>query len=188
MYKRQLYAYFVSAFPAAEYSLEFQDLNLKQVYDHKEILHIARSRYETLQSSFGKSKGSSKSPAIVGKGGNGFGGKGGTAHGKGKGGNGNASLNGGAGKSEGPMRRCLRCKAAGHYSDSCNAKLCKKCGGRRHESSKCASRWTWTNRWRKPLLGWWRIPEMMPWRRRHFRGTAGKALRWECNRGHSRHA
>ena len=32
-----LYACFVSALPAAEYSLEIRDLNLKQVYDRKEI-------------------------------------------------------------------------------------------------------------------------------------------------------
>ena len=37
------------------------------------------------------------------------------------------------------MKRCFRCMAAGHYSDSCTAKLCKMCGGRGHESSKCAS-------------------------------------------------
>ena len=86
-----LYACFVSALPAAEYSLEIRDLNLKQVYDRKEIINLIRSRYETLRSSFGKSKGSSKSLALVGKGGGGFGGKGGKAHGKGKGGNGNAN-------------------------------------------------------------------------------------------------
>ena len=124
---------------AAEYSLEIRDLNLKQVYDRKEIINLVRSRYETLRSSFGKSKGSSKSLALVGKGGRGYGGKGGKAHGKGKGGNGNASSNGGAVKAGGPMRRCFRCKAAGHYSDSFTAKLCERCGGRGHESSECAS-------------------------------------------------
>ena len=134
-----LIACFVSALPAAEYSLEIRDLNLKQVYDRKEIINPVRNRYETLRSYFGKSKGSSKSLALVGEGRSGYGGKGGKAHGKGKGGNGNASSNGGAGKAEGPMRRCFRRKAAGHYSDSCTAKLCERCGGRGHESSKCAS-------------------------------------------------
>ena len=95
---------------AAEYSLEIRELNLKQVYDRKEITNLVLSRYETLRSSFGKSKGSSKSLALVGQGGSGYGGRGGKAHGKGKGGNGNASSNGGAGKAEGPMRRCFRCK------------------------------------------------------------------------------
>ena len=125
-----LYACFVSALPAAEYLLEIRDLNLKQVYDRKGIINLVRSRYEALRSSFGKSKGSSKSLTLVGKGGSGYGGKGGEAHRTGKGGNGNASSNGGAGKAEGPMRRCFRCKAAGHYSDSCTATLCKRCGGR----------------------------------------------------------
>ena len=37
------------------------------------------------------------------------------------------------------MRRWFRRKAAGHYSDSCTAKLCERCSGRGHESSKCAS-------------------------------------------------
>ena len=62
---------------AAEYSLEIRDLNLKQVYDRKEIINLVRSRYETLRSSFGKSKGSSKSLALVGEGRSGYGGKGG---------------------------------------------------------------------------------------------------------------
>ena len=127
-----------TALPAAEYSLEIRDLNLKQVYDRK-IINLNRGKYETLCPSFGDSKGSSKSLALVGKGGRGYGGKGGKAHGKGKGGNGNASSNGGAVKAGGPMRRCFRCKAAGHYSDSFTAKLCERCGGRGHESSECAS-------------------------------------------------
>ena len=93
---------------AAEYSLEIRELNLKQVYDRKEITNLVLSRYETLRSSFGKSKGSSKSLALVGQGGSGYGGRGGKAHGKGKGGNGNASSNGGAGKAKGSMRRCFR--------------------------------------------------------------------------------
>ena len=134
-----LYACFVSALPAAEYSLEIRNLNLKQVYDRTKIINLVRSRYETLRSSFGKSKGSLKPLALVGKGGSGYGGKGGKAHGKGKGGNGNASSNGGAGKAKGPMKRCFRCKGAGHYSDSYTAKLCERCGGRGHVSSTCAS-------------------------------------------------
>ena len=134
-----LCACFVYALLAADYSLEIRDLNLKQVYDRKEIINLVRGRYETLRSSFGKSKGSPKSLALVGKGGSGFGGKGGKEHGKGKGGNGNANSNGGAGKANVPFGRCFRCKAAGHYSDSCTAKLCERCGGRGHESSKCAS-------------------------------------------------
>ena len=72
-----LYACFVSALPAAEYSLEIRDLNLKQVYDRKEIINPVRNRYETLRSYFGKSKGSSKSLALVGEGRSGYGGKGG---------------------------------------------------------------------------------------------------------------
>ena len=140
-----LYACFVSALPAAEYSLEIRDLNLKQIYDRKEIINLVRSKYETLLPSFGKSKGSSKSHALVGKGGGGFGGKGGKTHGgrersgKGKEGDGTASSKGGAGNARIPKGRCFRCKAAGHYSDNCTAKLCERCGGRGHESNKCAS-------------------------------------------------
>ena len=98
-----LYARFISALPAAEYSLEIRDLDLWQVYDGKEIINLVRSKYETLRPSFGKSKGSSKSLALVIKEGNVYGGKGGRAHegressGKGKEGNGNASSNGGTG-------------------------------------------------------------------------------------------
>ena len=105
-----------------------------------EIIDLVRSKYETLRPPFGKSKGSSKSIALVGKGGIGYGGKGGKAHGKGKGGSGNACSNGGAGKAKVPvMRRAFQRKAAGHYSDSCTAKLRERCGGRGHESSRCAS-------------------------------------------------
>ena len=134
-----LYACCVSALPAAEYSFEIRDLNLKQVYDWKEIINLVRSKYETPRPFFGKSKGSSKSLAIVGKGGSGFGGKGGMAHGKGKGGNGNANSNGEAGEAKVPLSRCFRCKAAGHFGDSLPAKLCEKYGGRGLESTKCAS-------------------------------------------------
>ena len=140
-----LYACFVSALPAAEYSLEIRELNLKQVYDRKEIINLVRSKYETLLPSFGTSKGSSKSHALVGKGGGGFGGKGRKTHGgrersgKGKEGDGTASSKGGAGNARIPKGRCFRCKAAGHCSDNCTAKLCERCGGRGHESSKCAS-------------------------------------------------
>ena len=95
-----LYACFVSALPAAEYSPEIRDLNLEQVHDRKEIINLVRTKYETLRPSFGKSKGSSKSLALVGKGGGGFGGKGG---------NGNANSNDGAGKAKVPLRRSFRC-------------------------------------------------------------------------------
>ena len=127
-----------TALPAAEYSLEIRDLNLKQVYDRK-IINLNRGKYETLCPSFGDSKGSSKSLALVGKGGSSYGGKGGKAHGKGKGGNGNTSSNGAAGKAKVLTRRCFRCKVASHYSDSGTANLCERCGRRGHESKKCAS-------------------------------------------------
>ena len=78
---------FVSALPVDEYSLEIRDLNLQQVDDRKDTINLVRSIYETLRSSFGKSKGSSKPLVLVGKGGSGCGGNGGKAHGKGKGGN-----------------------------------------------------------------------------------------------------
>ena len=51
------YACFVSALPAAENSLEIRDLNLKQVYDRKEVFNLVRSKYKTLSPCFGKSKG-----------------------------------------------------------------------------------------------------------------------------------
>ena len=39
-----LCACFVYALLAADYSLEIRDLNLKQVYDRKEIINLIRSR------------------------------------------------------------------------------------------------------------------------------------------------
>ena len=91
-----LCACFVSAKPAAEHALEIRHLNLKQVYDRKETLNLDGSKYETPGPSFGKSESSSTSVQLVGKGGIGYCGKGGKAHGKVKGGNGNASSNVGA--------------------------------------------------------------------------------------------
>ena len=102
-----LYVCFVFALPAAEYSLEIRDLNVKQVYDRKEIINLVRGRYETFRSSFGESKGSSKSLALVSKGGCAYGGKGGKARGKGKGGNGDANSNGGSGKANVQLGSCL---------------------------------------------------------------------------------
>ena len=122
-----LYACFVSALPAAEYSLEIRDLNLKQVYDRKEIINLIRSRYETLRSSFGKSKGSSKSLALVGK------------EGvvtvvtvgrverrmEGEGGNGNANSNGGA-ESEGSVGEMLPMQGCGPLQRQLHRKALRK--------------------------------------------------------------
>ena len=66
-----LYTCFVFAVPAAKCSLEIRNLNLNQVYDRKEVINLVRSKYEIVCPSFDKSKGSSKSLAIVGKGGSG---------------------------------------------------------------------------------------------------------------------
>ena len=99
---KTLYTCFVSALPAAEYALEIRDINLKQVYDNKEIINLVGSKYETL----GKSKGSADPLALVGKGGSGQGKEGGKAHAgrersqKDQEGNGNANSKGGAGKAK----------------------------------------------------------------------------------------
>ena len=132
-----LYACFVSALPADEYSLEIRDLNLKQVYDRKEIINLVRSRYEALRLSFGKSKGSSNSLALVGNGGRGNGAKGGRGHG-GRGRSGKGKEGGGNDGAK-DSKTCFRCRATGHFSNKCTTKLCERCGGRGHESSKCAS-------------------------------------------------
>ena len=135
-----LYTCFVSALPAADYALEIRYLNLKQVYDRK-IINLARSKYETL----GKSKGSADPLALIEKRGSGQAKKGGKAHGgrgrsgKGKEGNHNANSNGGAGKAKVSMGMCFRCRATGHYSESCTATICERCGGREHQIDKRAS-------------------------------------------------
>ena len=74
-----LYSCFVSSLPSSEYALEIRDLNLKQVYDRKEILRLVRNQYETLRPTFGKQKGGDL--ALVG---NGNGGKSGQGKGRGK--------------------------------------------------------------------------------------------------------
>ena len=78
-----LYSCFVNALPTAEYALEIRDLNLKQVYDRKDILNRIRSQYEALLPTCGKSKGWSNSHALIGNGGRGHGGGGGRGHGGG---------------------------------------------------------------------------------------------------------
>ena len=95
-----LYTCVVSALPPAGYTLEIRDLNLKQVYDRKEIINLVRSTFEN----FGTSKGSADPLAPAGKEGSGQRKKGGKTQGgqgrseKGKEGNGNANSKGGAGK------------------------------------------------------------------------------------------
>ena len=37
------------------------------------------------------------------------------------------------------MSRCFRCRAAGHYGESCTATIWERYGGRRHQIDKCAS-------------------------------------------------
>ena len=71
----------VSAWSVVDYSLDIRDLNIKQVYDRKEIINLVGSKYETLLPSFGKSKGSSQSLALIGHERGGYGGKSGRAHG-----------------------------------------------------------------------------------------------------------
>ena len=73
---------FVYTLPATEYALEIRELNLKQVYDREANLNIIRSQYKRLLPTFGKSKRSSNSLALVGKGGRDHGGGGGRGHGK----------------------------------------------------------------------------------------------------------
>ena len=189
-----LYACFVSALPAAEYSLEIRDLNLKQIYDRKEIINLVRSKYETLLPSFGKSKGSSKSHALVGKGGGGFGGKGGKHMGVGKG------LAKAGKATASPVRKVepgTRGFRRGGVSDArlrattatiAPQSSAKDVAGEGMRAASTHRRRTWTYRRRMPYLRWWGIPEMVPWRRRRFRGTAVKAPRWEYNRGHPRRA
>ena len=127
-----LYSCFVSALPSPEYDLEIRDLNLKQVFDRKEILNLVRSQYEVLLPSFGKR---SDSQAMVGKVGRGHGGGG---KGRGGGRSGRGKEDGRRGKAT-DTTTCWRCKAPGHFSDACTAKLCDRCGGRGHHSSVCAT-------------------------------------------------
>ena len=135
-----LYSCSLNAHPTAEDAFEIWGLNLKQVYDRKDILNRIRSQYEALLPTCGKSKGWSNSHALIGNGGRGHGGGGGRGHGGGRFGKGkeggNSNKNAGA---ETSKVTCFRCRAKGHFSNKCNTKICEKCGGRGHEISKCAS-------------------------------------------------
>ena len=135
-----LYSCFISALPANEYALESRDLNLKQVYDRKEILNLVRSQYETMQPSFGKPKGTSDPLALVASN---EGGKGANGRGRGRSGKGNGKEDGNGGnagtdKSEG-FGDLLALQSYCRYSNNCKVKLCIRCGSRGHDISKCAS-------------------------------------------------
>ena len=123
-----LYSCFVNALPTAEYALEIRDLNLKQVYDRNEILNLVRSKYEALLPTFVKSKGSSNSLALMGNGGRGHDDGGGRGHGGGR---------SGKGKEGGNSNKNAAAKTS--KVNKCNTKICERCRGRGHESSKCAS-------------------------------------------------
>ena len=75
----------------AECALETRNLNVKKVYDKKDLLNIVHSQYEAVLRTSGKSKGSTTCHVPVGKEGRRDGGKGRKTHGKNKGGTGNAN-------------------------------------------------------------------------------------------------
>ena len=123
-------------------ALEIGDLNLTQVQDWKEFLNLVCSQYETLFPSLGTSKGPSNPLALVSDGRRRHGGKGGGGRRRGRSGKRNDDGQGGTTVGAGRTNTsvpCWRCKATGHYSDSYITKLCERCGGRAHDSSKCGS-------------------------------------------------
>lgn len=145
------YACFLNALPQIECALEIldidiRDIGLKPSYDRKEILHLGRNRYETLQKSKGKVD---NVHALVCEGGGGL--RGGGGRGKGgreRGGGKSCRGSGKGGGNDGTATRagkdmnsviCWRCRAKGHFSNDYTTKICDTCGGRGYDSSKCPS-------------------------------------------------
>lgn len=157
-----LYPCFINALPA-ECALEIRDLSLEQVHDKKEVLNLVRSQYETLLPTFGKSKGSLNSLALVGK----------------EDANMVVEVVEGtrrAGLKRGkrvttttrtrqpePQKCFSRCRATSHCSGQCTTQLYDRCGGRGHQSSKSEPRLDMENGPSGRLcLRWSRIPTKMP--------------------------
>lgn len=113
-----------------EYKLEVCNLVKKTKYIGKQVLGLVQSREKRLRPLFGKPK----TNAFVADGGRGGGGKmdGGAVVG---------SLERATAVKEDARESvtCWRCKAMGHYRDSCTVKACDRCGGKGYDSSKSGS-------------------------------------------------
>ena len=147
-----VYGAYVAALPAPEYQPEIRELKREKVFDREHIIRLVRAAHELLKDN---KKKSPSALAFISDGRNGGGGRGhpgakrgGREGGRGRSnsGNGNAKSGDDDGKdaaedgkkpAKGPMY--YNCHVKGHFAVDCKTKVCKKCGGRGHDESKCPS-------------------------------------------------
>ena len=124
----------------------------KLVFDREHIIRLVRAAHELLKDN---KKKSPSALAFISDGRNGGGGRGhpgvkrggrGGGRGRSNSGNGKAKSGDDDGKgaaedgkksAKGPMS--YNCHVRGHFAADCKTKVCKKCGGKGHDESKCPS-------------------------------------------------
>ena len=124
----------------------------EQVFDREHIIRLVRAAHELLKDN---KKKSPSALAFISDGRNEGGGRGhpgakrggrGSGRGRRNSGNGKAKSGDDDGKdaaedskkpAKGPM--CYNCHVRGHFAADCKTNICKKCGGRGHDESKCPS-------------------------------------------------
>ena len=147
-----VYGAYDAALPSPEYQPEIRELKRGQVFDREHIIRLVRAAHELLKDN---KKKSPSALAFIDDGRNGGGGRGHPGAKRGSRGGGCGRSNSGNGKAKsgrddgkdaaedgkkpakGPM--CYNCPVKGHFAADCKTKICKKCGGRGHDESKCPS-------------------------------------------------
>ena len=147
-----VYGAYVAALPSPEYQPEIRELKREQVFDREHIIRLVRAAHELLKDN---KKKLPSALAFISDGRNGGGGRGHPGAKRGGRGGGRGRSNSGNGKAKsgdddgkdaaengkkpvkGPM--CYNCHVRGHFAADRKTKVCKKCGGREHDESKCPS-------------------------------------------------
>ena len=137
-----VYGAYAASLPSPEYRPEIRELKREHVFDREHIIRLVRAAHELLKDN------TKKSPSALawrGHPGAKRGGRGG-GRGRSNSGNGKAKSDDDDGKdaaengkkhAKGPM--CYNCHVRDHFAADCKTKVCKKCGGRGHDESKCPS-------------------------------------------------
>ena len=152
VYDQAVYGAYVAALSSPEYQPEIRESKREQVFDREYIIRLVRAAHEMLKDN---KKKSPSALAFISDGRNGGDGRGHSGAKRGGRGGGRGRSNSGNGKAKsgdddgkdaaedgkkpvkGPM--CYICHVRGHFTADCKTKICKKCGGRGHDESKCPS-------------------------------------------------
>ena len=147
-----VYGAYVAALPSPEYQPEIRELKREQVFDREHMIRLVRAAHELLKDnkkkspsalafiSDGRNEGGGRGHPGAKRGGRGGGrGRSNSGNGKAKSGDddGKDAAEDGKKPAKGPM--CYNCHVRSHFAADCKTKVCKKCGGRGHDESKCPS-------------------------------------------------